>query len=164
MDDTKKKIMLPWSRACFVCGEENSIGMKARSFISNGWIELPFSAPKEFVGWRSVVHGGLIATVLDEVMTWATIVGSRKPCYAAEIKIRLLKPLAPGTECKAVARMTENRKRIFHAEAFVRDEKEKEYARSEGRYMIVPKDKVQEFMCDFVDAPGCHDIKDVFED
>ena len=153
--------MLPWSRACFVCGEQNARGMNARSYVVGERIELPFVAPPEFAGWRTVIHGGLVATVLDEVMTWAAIVGSRRPCFAAEFSIRMLRPLAPGTECIAVGRMTENRKRVFKAESVLKGPKEEVFARGSGRYMIVPPEKMDEFRHDFISAPGCHDISDV---
>ena len=155
------RVMLPWSRACFVCGEENSRGMRARSYIVEDHIELPFIAPSAFAGWRTVVHGGLVATVLDEVMTWAAIVGSRKACYAAEFSIRMLRPLAPGTECVAQGKMTENRKRIFNTESFLKGPEDEIYARGTGRYMVVPSEKMDEFRNDFISAPGCHDISDV---
>ncbi|MFH1998183.1 MAG: PaaI family thioesterase [Planctomycetota bacterium] len=153
--------MLPWSRACFVCGETNERGMNARNYVVGNRIELPFEAPESFAGWRTVVHGGLVATVLDEVMTWAAIVGSRKPCYAAEFTVRMLEPLPPGTRCIAVAEMVRDRKRLFYTEGCLRSETDKMYARAEGRYMIVPGDKMREFRNDFVIGPNCHDIQDV---
>lgn len=163
MHSEKERIMLPWSRSCFVCGEENEQGMRARSYLVKDWIELPFVAPKTFAGWRTVIHGGLVATVLDEVMTWAAIVGSRKPCFAAEFNIRMLRPLSPGTECMARGRMTQARKRLFYTEGVLTDREEEVYARSEGRYMIVPKEKMAEFRHDFISSPGCYDISEILE-
>lgn len=161
MNDDRERIMLPWSRSCFVCGEENERGMRARSYIAGEWIELPFTAPSSFAGWRTVIHGGLVATVLDEVMTWASIVGSRKPCFAAEIKVRMLRPLAPGTECVARARMTDNKKKVFFTEGVLEAKGGEVFARSEGRYMVAPPEKLQEFRDDFVSGEDCHDISDV---
>jgi len=100
--------------------------------------------------------------VLDEVMTWSSIVGSRKPCYAAEFTVRMVKPLAPGTACVAVGKMIENRKRIFNTEGtLMAAEGAEVYARATGRYMIVPQDKMDEFRNDFICAPDCHDISDI---
>ena len=125
-------------------------------------VELPFEVPESFAGWRTAAHGGLIATVLDEVMTWAAIVGSQKPCYAAEFKVRLLKPLPPGTACVAAARMTQDRKRLFLTEASLKDADGKTlFATAEGRYMAVPKEKMNEFRDDFVSDDTCLDLKDV---
>ena len=162
MGEPLKRAMLPWSKACFVCGEDNPRGMRARSYVVGDRIELPFTAPLAFAGWRTVIHGGLVATVLDEVMTWAAIVGSRQACFAAEFSIRMQKPLKPGTRCVAVGRMAENRRRIFNTEAFLQDEDETIYARASGRYMTVPADKMGEFRDDFIFGPGCHDIRDIF--
>jgi acyl-coenzyme A thioesterase PaaI-like protein len=164
MVSADKKIMLPWSCSCFVCGEENEQGMKARSYLVEDRIELPFTAPETFAGWRTAVHGGLMATVLDEVMTWASIVGSRKPCYAAEFKIRMVQPLRPGTKCVAWARMTRNRKRIFDTEAVLQGEDDTVFAKAEGKYMIVPREKMPEFRDDFRFHPDCHDISDVLSE
>lgn len=162
MNESESPVMLPWSKACFVCGEDNDRGMQARSFVNGEWVELPFEAPPAFAGWRTVMHGGLVATVLDEVMTWAAIVGSRKPCFAASFTVRMLRPLAPGTRCVARAKMVQNRKRIFHAEGELRAaDREEIFARSEGRYMIVPPEKMDEFRHDFQCTPECHDISDV---
>lgn len=155
------RVMLPWSRSCFVCGQDNEQGMKARNYVHDDLVELPFTAPHSFAGWRTVVHGGLVATVMDEVMTWAALVGSRKPCYSAEFTVRLIKPLRPGTECVAEGRMTRGRGRIFHTEAVLKDTDQEVYARAEGRYMLVPKDKMNEFKDDFVSHGDCHDISDI---
>jgi acyl-coenzyme A thioesterase PaaI-like protein len=157
-----ERVMLPWSKACFVCGEDNERGMQARSYVKDDHVELPFEAPAAFAGWRTVIHGGLVATVLDEVMTWAAIVGSRKPCYAAEFTIRMQRPLPPGTRCVARGRMTQDRRRIFLCEGLLESEDGAEvFARGEGRYMIVPREKMDEFRNDFQMAPGCHDIRDI---
>ena len=161
MKNGETRVMLPWSRSCFVCGEENPRGMHARSYVNGDRIELPFIAPFEFAGWRTVVHGGLVATVLDEVMTWAAIVGSRKPCFSAEFSVRLLRPLSPGTACTAVGRLKESRKRLFLTEAFLEDEAGRCYARAEGRYMTVPPERLAEARDDFILCPECHDIRDV---
>jgi len=162
MTKGNEQIMLPWSRSCFVCGEENDQGLNARSYIVGDSIELPFKAPQNFAGWRKVVHGGLVATVLDEVMTWAAIVGSRKPCFSAEFKVRLLNPLPPETQCVARARMTVNKRRIFLVESTLTGKNEKEvFAKAEGRYMIVPCEKMAEFREDFISNEQCHNITDI---
>lgn len=161
MANEEHRIMLPWSRACFVCGEDNDHGMNARSYVCDDRIELPFEAPQSFAGWRTVVHGGLVATVLDEVMTWAAIVGSRKPCYAAEFTVRMLKPLPPGTPCIAVGEMVRDRKRVFNCEGALQSESDEVFARAQGRYMIVPKEKMDEFRNDFISGPDCHGIDDI---
>jgi acyl-coenzyme A thioesterase PaaI-like protein len=160
---SRSRIPLPWTRSCFVCGEENPEGLRARCFKAGNEIELPFVARRAHAGWSGVLHGGLIATVLDEVMTWAAIVGSRKACFAADFSVRLLKPLPPETSCLAVARLSEARRRIFDTEAWLRSEEGTVFARATGRYMPVQVDQLSELRRDLVRCEGCLDLGPIFE-
>lgn len=167
-DDTRaaapgERRMLPWSRSCFVCGEANPRGLRARCYRVGSTVELPFVAAADFAGWSAVVHGGLVATVLDEVMTWAAILGSRRPCFAAEFSVRLLKPLAPGTTCLAVGRLTASRRRIFDTEAWLADASGLVYARGTGRYMPVSAEQLGASRHDFVSGDGSLELAEILE-
>jgi uncharacterized protein (TIGR00369 family) len=160
--DHTTRIALPWSRSCFVCGAENPLGLRARSFKVGEAIELPFVVRPEFSGWNGVTHGGLIATVLDEVMTWAAILAQRKPCFAAELTVRLQLPLAPGTRCVARASTEQVRRQIASTCAALTDEQGAVYAKATGRYMPVPPQRMRHLRSDFVTEPGCLDVLSYF--
>jgi acyl-coenzyme A thioesterase PaaI-like protein len=146
--------LLPWSRSCFVCGEANPRGLRARCYRAGDTVELPFRAEADLAGWSAVIHGGLIATVLDEVMTWAAILGSRRACFAAELGVRLVKPLAPGSSCLAVGRLRSGRRRVFDTEAWLSDASGAVYARGTGRYMPVSVGQLGASRHDFVEGDG----------
>ena len=154
--------LLPWTRSCLVCGQDNPIGLRARSYSVGDRVELPFVTRPEHAGWSDVVHGGFVATVLDEVMTWAAILGSAKPVYAADFTVRLLAPLHAGVDCTAVARMTQHRRRIFDVESWLEDGAGTVYARGIGRYMAVPAAQVASFHADFVTSPDSMDLSHIF--
>ena len=139
------RILLPWTRSCLVCGQDNPIGLRARSWSVGERVELPFTTRPEHAGWSDVVHGGFVATVLDEVMTWAAILGSAKPVYAADFTVRLQAPLRAGLACTACARLTQHRRRIFDIESWLTDDDGTVYARATGRYMPVPGDQMASF-------------------
>jgi len=124
---------------------------------------MPFVARSQHTGWDGVLHGGLIATVLDEVMTWAAIVGSRRACYAADFGVRLLRPLPPGASCVAVARLRQSRRRIFDTEAELRGEAGEIYSRSTGRYMPVPDDQLGALRGDLVRSEDCLSLDALFD-
>ena len=71
-------------------GIDESTGEWILHLDSDGQIELAFRPRVEYAGWNAVTHGGLIATVLDEVMTWAAIVESDRACFAADFSVRCL--------------------------------------------------------------------------
>lgn len=162
-DPAAARRLLPWSRSCFVCGQDNPRGLNARAYRDGELVELPFVARREFAGWSEVVHGGLIATVLDEVMTWAALLASRRPCFAAELTVRLKRPLAPETTCRAVGRLAAARRRIFETEAWLRDAAGTVYAQASGRYLPVPGGVPATMRHDFVSGEGSLEIGEILD-
>ena len=61
-------IKQPNSRMCFLCGLENPVGLHLHLYeIEPGVIETTFTAPDHFQGYPGVLHGGIVASILDEV-------------------------------------------------------------------------------------------------
>ena len=52
---------------CFVCGKDNPKGFKiqVRYLEDEMAAETELSLPREFQGWADVIHGGILATMLD---------------------------------------------------------------------------------------------------
>lgn len=156
------RMPLPWSRSCFVCGQDNPLGMRARSYVVDDRVELSFAPRNEYAGWNAVTHGGVIATVLDEVMTWAAILQSDRACFAADFSVRLRKPLPPGTEVTARARCTGSRRRIHDTEAELVAAGGEVFATASGRYMAVPADQMIDMHHDLVSTPECWPAGHIF--
>ncbi len=56
------------SRHCFVCGLENPAGLQLKIYqIEPGVIETTFTPPEHFQGFPGLLHGGITATILDEI-------------------------------------------------------------------------------------------------
>jgi uncharacterized protein (TIGR00369 family) len=58
---------------CFACGLENPRGLRVPYVLVDGAVEATFSLGVEHSGAPAFVHGGVIMTVIDEAMAWATI-------------------------------------------------------------------------------------------
>jgi acyl-coenzyme A thioesterase PaaI-like protein len=159
---TPERILLPWCRSCIVCGEDNPIGLRARCFKVGESVQLPFETRSEYAGWSNVMHGGFIATVLDEVMTWAAILASNKPCFAADFNVRMQETLSANTSCTAVSRLLKARRRIFDVEGSLADVEGRVYARATGRYMPVPHERAAHFRDDFITSDECLDLRHIF--
>jgi len=58
---------------CFVCGRDNPRGLKIKVdyFPEDMATETELALPKEYQGWADVIHGGLLSTLLDEMMAQA---------------------------------------------------------------------------------------------
>jgi acyl-coenzyme A thioesterase PaaI-like protein len=69
---------LPHTHSCFVCGESNPAGLNLRFETDGRVVRARFTPRVEHVGFKQVVHGGIIATVLDEIMVWACAVPTKQ--------------------------------------------------------------------------------------
>lgn len=110
------------NRRCFVCGADNPEGLRLefRMDRERGEAEAEVEFPERFQGWENVVHGGLLATVLDEAMIYAA--GAKGfGCVTGEITVRYVKPFRTGASGTAKGRFLEDRGRIVLAESEVAD-------------------------------------------
>ena len=61
-------ILQPNSKMCFLCGLENPVGLKLRIYeTEQGVVESTYTAPDHFQGYPGVLHGGIVATMIDEI-------------------------------------------------------------------------------------------------
>lgn len=125
-------------RGCFVCGEKNPIGLqlKIRTDPERAESAADVTFPAHFQGWAGIVHGGLLATVLDEALIYAA--GAKgHACVTGEITVRFVKPASTGTPYALRGRFLEDRGRIVAAESFLLDAAGREVARAKGRLFKV---------------------------
>ena len=102
---------LPHTHSCFVCGESNPHGLKLRFHTDGRTVTTSFQPRPEHIGFKGVVHGGVTATVLDEIMVWACVVATQKFAFCAELNVRYLQPLLPGGEFGVTSELVAARRR-----------------------------------------------------
>src|SRR3954453_3121893 len=66
--ENSDRLQLPQSANCLVCGRKNAHGIKLDLFVdkSTGVVTVEFVTQPHHVGFEGIVHGGLLATVIDE--------------------------------------------------------------------------------------------------
>lgn len=130
---------LPWTKSCFICGEENAHGLRLRSRIEGDRVVLEHLTREEDVGWRHLVHGGLLMTLLDEVMTWAAILTFRDVSVAAELTVRLKAPVPVGRKIRAEGWTGTAKARLVATEGRLVDDTGVLLATATGKYMAMPE-------------------------
>jgi acyl-coenzyme A thioesterase PaaI-like protein len=82
---------------CFVCGKDNPKGFKiqVRYLEAELTAETELSLPREFQGWADVIHGGILSTLLDEMMAHA-VWHFAGPGVTLSMEVRFHQPLKPG--------------------------------------------------------------------
>lgn len=127
------------NRRCFVCGERNPEGLKIsfRLDKERGEADSEVSFPDHFQGWEKVVHGGLLATVLDEAMIYAAGAKGFR-CVTGEITVRYMRPAKTGESYRLKGRVTgEKKERIVFAESEITGEAGEIVARETGKLFKV---------------------------
>jgi acyl-coenzyme A thioesterase PaaI-like protein len=113
-------IVLDDDAYCFCCGSENPIGLKlAFEETPEGRMRTVWTPRKEHQGFKDLVHGGLVATVLDEVMVRFLYLRDIH-AVTASMETKLLKPVRWGRSYRFEGWIVEDRRRavITEAEAF----------------------------------------------
>ena len=124
--------------SCFACGQKNPIGLHL-SFIYEEETDSIVSTTtfsKSFQGWQDVLHGGIITTVLDEVMIKAAHHKGYK-CATIELSVRFKQPVFLGKEYTIKGRFKNLRGKIVFAEGFLLDKTKNIYASATGKFFLI---------------------------
>ena len=129
------RIYLPNSRECFVCGEDNHAGLKARFYVEENLVKMPLSPQGHHCGYHNTVHGGVIAAALDECMGWAVARKMKRLCVTGELTVRYLKRVPADINLIVHAEVLKTHRLMATAKAELVDGEGTVYARSEARFL-----------------------------
>lgn len=122
---------------CFVCGNENVHGLRLQWRTNGTMTESEFFPTKAHQGWKGIVHGGILAAVLDEAMTrlaWETYGGA----VTAEIAVRYFNPARIGERLTIRGEVGNLRNRLIPAKAEIRNASGRLVASATGK-AVKPK-------------------------
>lgn len=104
--------------SCFVCGPDNPTGLGARFEIDRdrGRAVCRLTVGPQFQGWDGIVHGGVIAALLDEAAIYACRAFGEQ-FVTAEINVKYSKPVPVDTELEVCAEVVERRRKLFQVRA-----------------------------------------------
>jgi len=148
-------IDLPHTRGCIVCGRDNpmSLGLQLRVNSENGVVSVEFTPREQHIGLQGVVHGGVIATVVDEAMVWAATWAGRRFCVCGEMSIRFRHSAAVGQPLLITARVASKRAKLIQTSAEVR-QGDAIIGSATGKYVPLSEERHMGFVGTFVDEPA----------
>jgi uncharacterized protein (TIGR00369 family) len=154
---------LPWTRACFVCGQDNPHGLRLRCRLEGGRAVLEHTAREADLGWKTFVHGGIIMSLLDEVMAWAAMVSARRPCVTAGMTARLRRPATVGMRLRAEGEVREHPSRVVTAFGRIWDDQGRELADASGKFVPMSPQKAGTWLQDLIAGPDTLRPEDLFD-
>ena len=103
--------------ACFVCGQDNPRGLKIDYQCGDdGEVTATWTPSRELEGFRGIVHGGLVSTVLDEAMSKA-VAAAGCEALTAELRVRFRRPVASAGVYLIRGWILDRGKRLIKTEA-----------------------------------------------
>jgi len=106
---------------CFACGDRNSRGLRL-CFAPDGdrAVTAVWRTDAVWEGFRGVIHGGIVSTVLDEAMSKA-VAAAGIPALTCELHVRLRRHVAAAEQLQVSGWVVEKRKRRIVTEATLKD-------------------------------------------
>ena len=129
---------------CFACGELNAHGLHLELHTDPGGSWAETTLPDRFQGWDAVAHGGIVCTVLDEVMAWS-VIGRGTWGVTARLNVAFKRPIRTGRPIRAEGWVVEQHRRAARTAGHVLDATTRELlATGEATFVAVPPDQLEE--------------------
>jgi uncharacterized protein (TIGR00369 family) len=124
---------------CFVCGDKNDCGLKVDFFYDQGVARAEYVPDDRFQGYKGILHGGIISSLLDEVMIKA-VIAQNLLVVTAEIEVKFLKPVKIGERLSLEGKVIEEKGRIFVAQGKACNAKKEIVAMAKGKFFKVTEE------------------------
>ncbi|MEJ5224276.1 MAG: PaaI family thioesterase [Anaerolineales bacterium] len=134
----------PNSKMCFICGLENPVGLKLKIYqVEPGVIETTYTAPENFQGYPGVLHGGIVAAILDEISGRAHMGDPANPrfMFTGKLEIKYRKNVPIGKPLRIVGRAGKARAKMAESWAGIYDESGELLAEANALHINVPQDQ-----------------------
>jgi uncharacterized protein (TIGR00369 family) len=93
----RRKILNPYigieGYHCFGCSPDNHLGLKMEFYEEGGFVLCEWKPEPHFGGYNNVLHGGIQATLLDEIAAWTVQVKLRTAGVTAGLDLKFRKPV-----------------------------------------------------------------------
>ena len=120
---------------CFVCGPKNPIGLRIPFVFDNGVCRGEFVPNSDHAGFDGVTHGGIIFSVLDDLMAnWLYLQNGRG--FTAKCDIRFRDPLPVGEKIAVECHLKRRKGRLLQLESKALGDDGRVVAEAEASFMI----------------------------
>ena len=131
---------------CFGCGPSNTHGLQMKFFTDDRSVFSWLKIPDHLCGWDNIVHGGIISTVLDEIMSWSAIYLLKKLILTKSMTIEFIKPIYVGMNLKTEGFVSERKSdREALMQGHIYDSNDVLCAKSTGTYVLLKPEYPKKF-------------------
>jgi uncharacterized protein (TIGR00369 family) len=124
---------------CFVCGQRNPCGLHVKFAYEDGHIIANFTGDEQHQGFPGVVHGGVLASLLDETMGRVTV-PDHQWVMTARLELRYRAPAPVGIPLRITAEATDIRARLVRVHGWItpQDDPSQILCEADGTFLPLP--------------------------
>jgi acyl-coenzyme A thioesterase PaaI-like protein len=136
-------IQKPQGHHCFACGTANPIGLNLRFYRLGDAVCSDITLGKNHEGWENVAHGGIVSTLLDEVMSWAIMYFKKIFLVTRKMEVKYIRPVLIGTPLIVKGEVIDDSEPPkIRARADIRNDEGNLLVRSIGEFVELPREKL----------------------
>ena len=139
-----KKIINPYDNElnmCFGCSQKNSAGLKLQFEESEEYLHAIWEPSDLYQGYSNILHGGIIASLLDEIAAWCVSVKVGTAGVTSEMTIKYLSPVYINRgNITLKAAVAEQAKKTARIECYLYDGRLKLCAEAVAHFFIYPSE------------------------
>ena len=138
MDEIIESIPKLQGYNCFACGTANPVGLNLSFYRLGEYVCSDIILEKNYEGWENMAHGGIVSTLLDEVMSWTVIYFRRIFFVTRRMKIKYIRPVPLYRLLAVKGKMIEGgKRRLCKASGLIQDEDKNTLVRAEATFAIL---------------------------
>jgi len=146
---SKRNILNPYSKLegynCFGCSPGNHLGLKMKFYEDGDEVKCEWLPANHFSGYKSVLHGGIQATLLDEIASWTVQVKLKTAGVTANIDLRYKHPVfVDKGQILLKARIKEVARRIAYVQTELYNHNNELSCYGIVKYFIYPEEVARE--------------------
>ena len=151
------------SHMCLICGMDNSAGVRGQFYnMEDGSVGGLFTFREEHQSYPGRVHGGMLATMIDELagrVLWVDC--PDKIAVTMDINVKYRKPVPYNTPLKGRGMYTERLSRAYSAKCYIMDMDNNILAEGIAKYLILPVEKVCDASLEELDIYVKDDVTEI---
>ena len=128
--------------SCFACGPGNPTGLHMEFYKDGDEIVSKWDPSEQYQGFHDILHGGIQATMMDEIASWVVFVMFDSAGMTYQLKTRFRKPVHISKGIITVrAKLLRQEKQIAEIEARLFDGTDMLCAEGVANYYVMPREK-----------------------
>ena len=145
---------------CFVCGQRNPFGLHLVFRLDNNTVVADFQPREEHQGFPGVIHGGIVAAVLDEALGRTSLLGNNQEWnMTGRLEVRYRRYVPYGPLLRVRATLDSERRSALQASGVLTlaDDESVVLAEGHGTFLPLSPDTVNTILKDYPE------LRDFFE-